>query len=277
MIQTIPEQSPFLTADQRKNRWAVPYHYEALNCRIENIIVRHPEHIRGKRILDLGCHFGTFAYAALQHGAAHVHGIDSEGALIEQARQFFEQANIPQEQYTFEQADVLEFLHTTTQTYDTIFCLGIFYYINDPIQFLRLMHRTARIVVLDTFTAYYGAVVSKDGVAIASTLPEPAYELPLVLYPYTQAKKKDYTLTRAFSRTKKQKALSVLTLPTLKAFEYFFEVTGFQAEKLDWRPYVHHDYTWQDFIQIGVKKQSHWADIYHTDIRATFILATQVP
>ena len=74
----IPEDSPFLTHDTRKSRWAIPYHWECLNARLKVLLTQNQKCIKGKKILDVGSHMGTFAYAALQSGADFIHGLDSE-------------------------------------------------------------------------------------------------------------------------------------------------------------------------------------------------------
>ena len=57
--------SIFLLNDNRKDRWAVPYNYEAVNIRTTVLLDDNITHIKGKKILDLACHFGTFSYIAL--------------------------------------------------------------------------------------------------------------------------------------------------------------------------------------------------------------------
>ncbi|HAR63885.1 MAG: SAM-dependent methyltransferase [Candidatus Margulisiibacteriota bacterium] len=273
MIETFPHDSQFLTNDSRKTRWAVPYNHECLNSRVENIIIRNKHIIEGKRILDLGCHFGTFSYAVLTHGANYVYGIDSEEKLISEALQFFKAGKIDTNRYRFQQGDIISILEKMTPgEFDTILCLGIFYYVNDPLYLLRLMKKVAKNIIIDTFTAYYAAVVSKDGTEIAQyTLPE-TFNLPIVVYPMTQAQKKDYTLKHTFRKKDRNKPLSLLTLPTLKAMENFLNLCNLQYRVLPWDAYVVNNYQWQDFINPGVKKSSHWADIYHSKIRVSYLI-----
>ena len=74
----IAEDSPFLTTETRQTRWAIPYSFECLNARIDNLLTRNLDCFKGKRILDIGSHMGTFAYSALELGAEFVQGIDTE-------------------------------------------------------------------------------------------------------------------------------------------------------------------------------------------------------
>ena len=124
-----PEDSPFLCQDMRKNRWAIPYNFECLNARIENLLWKQNNNIAGKKILDIACHMGTFSYAALQMGAVFVQGLDAEQAQLEHGKKLFEQLKIPQKSYKFEAGDIQEILKIFPEnSFDTIFCFGILYY-----------------------------------------------------------------------------------------------------------------------------------------------------
>ena len=83
------KDSPYLLMETRDKRWAIPYHYEALNSRVENIIFNNSKYIRGKRVLDLGSHYGSFAYGALKCGCEFIHCVDSEERLIRQGETLF--------------------------------------------------------------------------------------------------------------------------------------------------------------------------------------------
>ena len=48
MIETFSENSIFIKEDPRKNRWAIPYHYEALNSRVENLVINNREIFKNK-------------------------------------------------------------------------------------------------------------------------------------------------------------------------------------------------------------------------------------
>ena len=51
-IPLIPDDSPFLVHETRRNRWAVPYHAECLNARINHLLAENLPYIEGKNILD---------------------------------------------------------------------------------------------------------------------------------------------------------------------------------------------------------------------------------
>lgn len=273
VINTFSENSEFLTHDQRKNRWAVPYNYEALNARVENLIIGNISAVKGKKILDLGCHFGSFAYACIQHGAEFVRGIDSDINLIKQGKQFFKSKKVPAEKYRFTSSDVISFLERQKEnSYDTILCLGLLYYVPDPFHMLKLMKKTAEeFIILDTFTAYYGACVFKDGQAIRKNANDEIFDLPVIFYPLTQAKKDSYKLCKSFeSRT--GRPLTMISLPTVKALENFFRVLQMNYSRLSWDKYIINKSYWRDFFDNDYKAKSHWADIYNSKIRVSYLL-----
>ena len=106
----IAEDSPFLTTETRQVRWAVPYNFACLNARIDNLLTRNVDCIKGKRILDIGSHMGTFAYAALEMGAEFVQGIDTEEKTIERGEELFEQAKVAKTHYDFRVDDAFRYL-----------------------------------------------------------------------------------------------------------------------------------------------------------------------
>ncbi len=273
VIETFPEDSQFLEHDLRKKRWAVPYHYESLNARVENLIVNNQLAIENRSILDLGCHFGSFAYACLYHKADSVYGIDSEESLIMKANELFEKHQLDVERYQFLNNDVMEFLTAQQEnSFDTILCLGLLYYINDPFHLLKLAKKIAKkYIILDTFTAYYGACISKEGDAIFNSTKEETFELPIMIYPFTQADKPDYILQDNFIN-KKNKKISMLSLPSIPALEYFFQILNLKYTRINWDNYVINNYSWQDFVSNTTKWESHWADVYHTNIRVSYLL-----
>ena len=93
----IPEDSPFLTHETRKTRWAIPYHPECLNARLDHLLTKNQKYIQGKKILDVGSHMGTFAYAALESGADFIQGIDTEEKMVRLGQKLFQELNIKKE------------------------------------------------------------------------------------------------------------------------------------------------------------------------------------
>ncbi len=273
MTETFPIDSPFIMRDARRERWAIPYHYEALNSRVENLLVGHRDAIRNCTVLDLGCHFGSFAYATLFHGASFVHGIDSDGTLISAAKSLFTDAGVPGEKYRFDCDTIVPFLERQSPgSFDTVLCLGVFYYLNDPVHALTLMKKAARRhIILDTFTAYFAACMSKDGERVFNSVRDETFGLPVVFYPQTQSQKQDYTIPTGFTSGGKTR-LSMLALPTEAAMEGFFDLLKMRYRKIRWDAYRVNSRNWKEFMDPVVKKESHWADIYHAGIRVSYII-----
>lgn len=271
----IAADSPFLTRDSRKDRWAIPYHFECLNARIEVLLANNLDAIHGRRVLDLGSHIGTFAFAALKLGAREVMGVDQEESVVATCRELFEAERVPREAARFLASDVFDFLEAVPEkSFDTVFCFGLLYYTAEPLRLLRLMARAARHTLLvDTFTAAFAALQGKDAPAIQASLGDGALALPLEIVTLTQAGKKDYTLKGAVSR--RGRDLSLMTLPTRALLEIWFESLGWRFRPLDWSAHITRAVTHRDLLTPAQKKASHWADVYASGVRAAYRLDRQ--
>jgi len=269
----IPHDSPFLTADTRKQRWAVPYDHDCLNARIEVLIDRQRDAIVGQTLLDVGSHMGTFAYAALMLGAERVHGIDAEPRMVELGRKLFESQKVRPSSYRFETQDIFEFLEQVPEnSYDTVLCFGVLYYTADPFRLLRLMKRAARrTVLLDTFTAGFAALQGKDAVEVYKKIKDDTLGLPLQIVSLTQPIKKDYKLPQSFNRRGKE--LSLMTLPTRSLLEIWFESLELNMHMMDWSDFITRDVTYHDLFTPEQKRASHWADIYSSEVRVSYRLS----
>jgi ubiquinone/menaquinone biosynthesis C-methylase UbiE len=268
----IPEDSPFLTHETRKTRWAIPYHPECLNARLDHLLKKNQKYIQGKKILDVGSHMGTFAYAALESGADFIQGIDTEEKMIRLAKELFQELNIEQEKYSMAVGNALEYLENIEEgSFDTVLCLGMLYYTTDPYRLLNLMLRVAKkTVILDTFTAAYAAIQGKDAPQVYGNVTEETLKLPILLTALTQPEKKDYTLPHSFDYQSKD--LSLITLPSIELLEIWFQSLNTQFTKLDWSTYKTRPCTYHDLLTPEQKKSSHWADIYTSGIRVSYLL-----
>lgn len=270
-----PEDSLFLKHDIRKDRWAIPYNFECLNARIENLLWRQKHSIVGKRILDIGCHMGTFSYAALQMGAEFVQGLDAEEQQVIQGRALFEQLQIPGDRYRLDAAEVHEFLDgLPLNSFDTVFCFGILYYLAEPYGLLQRACRVAREAILvDTFTTAYCAIQGKEGPEILAQIEDEVLELPLMITSTTQTQKKGYRLPHSFNRAGKE--LSLMTYPSARLLEVWFRSLGMEYQRLDWSSYFVRPCHWRDLVSSQQKKESHWADVYASGIRVSYSLFSE--
>ena len=268
----IPPDSPFLTTDTRTKRWAIPYHPECINGRIGVLLDNNRQHLQNKSILDIGSHTGIFSWAALQLGAKFIHGIDVEKRTTKRCIELFSKEDISTSKYKFETNDVLEFLEGIEQnSFDTVFCFGVLYYMAEPYHLLKLMARAAKeTVLIDTFTTSYAAVQGKDAPRTYPHLTNQILNLPLMISCPTQTEKKDYNLPESFNR--KGRNLSLTTLPTHAMLELWFESLGLTWEPLDWSAHITRPCSFQDLLTPEQKRDSHWADIYASGIRVSYRL-----
>ncbi|MBL78838.1 MAG: SAM-dependent methyltransferase [Nitrosomonadaceae bacterium] len=268
----IPEDSPFLKHDTRKSRWAIPYHPECLNARLDALLTQNQEFINGKKILDVGSHMGTFAYAALQSGAYFIHGIDSEEKMIVLGKKLFQEKNVSKETYSMQACDALQYLESVEEkSFDTVLCLGMLYYSTEPYRLLKLMLRAAKeTVILDTFTASYAAIQGKDAPQFYKNITDETLKLPIQITALTQPEKKDYTLPHSFEY--KNKNLGMITLPSEELLEIWFQSLGADFKKLDWSSYKTRPCTYHDLLTPEQKKSSHWVDVYTSGIRVSYVL-----
>lgn len=267
------EDSLFYIHDPRKDRWAIPYHIEALNQRSYFLMKQHPSFFENSGVLDLGCHFGTWSYLSLQLGAKRITGIDSDAKLIDQANKFFHHYQIPSKKYSFLKQDVMTYLREQPDhSVDVILCMGLLYYLPDPYFALQEMTRVCRKgLVLDTFTAKYGLIQGKDAEINRPKFNEESLQIPLLLYSLTQSDKRGYTVAPKLKPRKKP--LSFLTTPTLPLLELWFQSLNLDAQKVDWTPILKNPQkSWKDLITPTDKKISHWTDIYASNVRVSFIL-----
>jgi len=268
----IPADSAFLARDTRKDRWAIPYHFDCLNARIEVLLANNGDAIRGRRILDLGSHIGTFAYAALTLGAREVLGVDAEARTVQTCRELFQQHRVPAAAGRFLAENAFDFLEgVPPNSFDTVFCFGLLYYTAEPCRLLHLMARAARHTLLvDTFTAPFAALQGKDAPAIQEKLSDEAFTLPLQIVSLTQPEKKDYRLPGSFNRRGRE--LSLMTLPTPALLEIWFESIGWRHRRLDWSAHITRRVTHRDLMTPEQKKASHWADVYASGVRVAYRL-----
>jgi SAM-dependent methyltransferase len=268
----IDEDSPFLATETRQTRWAIPYNYECLNSRINNILTHNQNCIKGKKILDIGSHMGTFIYSALELGADFVQGIDTEAKTIERGKKLFRQLDVSKSRYDFQVDDAFRYLENLEESsYDTVLCLGILYYMIEPYRLLKLITKVAKeSVLIDTFTAAYAAIQGKEAPDFYRAINEESLKVPMLLTAMTQPEKKDYRLPHSFPHLGKD--LSIITLPTPALLEIWFQSLGMSFTEISWKEYQTRPCTYQDLLTPKQKKASHWADAYTSGIRVSYLL-----
>ncbi|MBT6600986.1 MAG: methyltransferase domain-containing protein [Nitrospina sp.] len=272
MKNFIPPNSPFLKADTRTKRWAIPYHSECINGRIDILLNNNRQSLQNKSILDVGSHTGIFSWSALQLGAKFVHGIDVEKRTVKRCMDLFLKEKISPSKYKFGTDNIINFLEKVDKkSFNTVFCFGVLYYITEPLRLIKLMARAAKeTILIDTFTASYSAIQGKDASKIHPYLSDKILELPLMITSPTQTEKKDYHLPESFIR--KGRNLSLTSLPTQAMLELWFESLDLTWEKLDWSKHTTKPCSFRDLLTPEQKLASHWADIYASGIRVSYML-----
>ena len=100
---------------------------------------------------------------------------------------------------------------------------------------------------------------------------EETLELPIMVAALTQPGKKDYTLPHSFDY--RSKDLSLITLPSSSLLEIWFNSLNVEFKKLDWSFYSSRSCTYQDLLTPDQKFSSHWADVYKSGIRVSYVLS----
>ncbi len=267
-----PDSSAFLREDTRKTRWAIPYHAECLNARVQVLLAENSAVLKDQTVFDSASHIGTFSYAAHKLGACHVMGVDSDARTIATAKKLFQEEGVDDDTYHFETGDVFSFLEEVEEnSFDTVLCFGMLYYTAEPYRLLRLMCRAAKKhVLIDTFTAPYAALTGKDAADILPNVTDDTWHLPTLITTLTQSAKKDYELPESFLH--KGNPVSLTAFPTETLLELWFASLGAAFRKLDWSAFITRECTWRDLMTPDQKKSSHWADVYSANVRVAYRL-----
>ena len=206
-------------------------------------------------------------------GANFIQGIDTEEKVILLGRELFQEMGIAKDKYLMTVSDAFKFLKNVEEgSFETVLCLGMLYYTTEPYRLLKLMLRAAKeTLILDSFTAGYAAVQGKDAPQVCANINEKTLELPIMLTALTQPGKKDYTLPHSFDY--RSKDLSLITLPSSSLLEIWFNSLDVEFKKLDWSFYSSRSCTYQDLLTPDQKISSHWADVYKSGIRVSYVLS----
>lgn len=96
-------------------------------------------HIKGKRVLDMGCGSGRYSLALALLGAGEVLAVDFQGKAFRRSEQLAKEAKLP---ITFQEANVLE-LSYADRSFDFVFSNGVLHHTRDwrkgVQEFARLM------------------------------------------------------------------------------------------------------------------------------------------
>jgi len=184
-----------------------------LNSRYQALIEWNNSIINDSSILDLGSHDGRWSFAAIKNGASFVLGIEARHHLIINSQKNMQKYGISLKKYSFIEGDVIEEIKKIkSESFDVIFCFGIFYHIMNHMLLLSEIKRlNPKFVIFDT-------LLSKSN-------------LPIV-----EIRIEDSGLEKAGLGTKYDKTDNVLSgWPSKSALELMLEHSGFSYEYYNWK------------------------------------------
>ncbi len=134
-VQTLPKH--FLGGDFPNFKW-------------QEIKPFVPEDLSGWRVLDVGCNAGFYSFELARRGAS-VLGIDVDAHYLAQARWAAGQLGM-ESQVEFREMQVYD-LARSSETFDLVWFMGVFYHLRYPLLALDLLaERTRRIMMFQTLT-----------------------------------------------------------------------------------------------------------------------------
>lgn len=126
---------------------------ETIHAQRVSTIFRHLERIFGHRwpelrCLDIASHEGWFSLQLAQRGVASVLGVDIRPERIEKATWLAEVGGLANAR--FAEHDLFALNPADIGTFDIVFCVGIFYHLENPMGALRIARRlTKNVCVLE--------------------------------------------------------------------------------------------------------------------------------
>ena len=129
----------------------VSAHPFRLQFRYQRIIEWNRSWLQGRRVLDLACHDGRWGCAALDSGAGEVVGIEMAPPAIQRGRAIIGKYGFNMK---IVEADLLEWLYRTEETFEVVFCLGYFYHTGKHVALAeKIAEMNPELVVFDTTIA----------------------------------------------------------------------------------------------------------------------------
>lgn len=114
--------------------------------------MQHSDSIEGKTVLDVGCGSGRYSVEFAKRGAAKVVGIDLAERMIQLAGTIAHEQDV-NDQCEFFGGDFLN--HKFDDQFDIIIAMGVFDYLQNPLEFITKMCSLSRGKVLASFPSYH--------------------------------------------------------------------------------------------------------------------------
>ncbi len=116
----------------------------------KNIKDSIPQDLTGWKVLDIGCNAGFYSIELAKRGA-QVTGIDLDDHYLTQAQWTAEQFGL-ENQITFKEMQVYDLAHTSEE-YDLIWFMGVFYHLRYPLLALDILsQKTKKMIVFQTLS-----------------------------------------------------------------------------------------------------------------------------
>lgn len=111
--------------------------------RYEKLYLSHPDYIRGKDMVELGCHVGYASYICKHLGAKSVHGLNARKHSINTANAAF--AGLNQTNYRFEVGDLEDnqFLSTACANKNTAIVTAVLEHLRNPYSILNTISNSS--------------------------------------------------------------------------------------------------------------------------------------
>jgi SAM-dependent methyltransferase len=124
---------------------------QRLELRRQAMIEANRDILQGARVLDLACHDGRWAFAALEAGAAHVTGVEARSELVDNANRTFTEYGVSRDRFAFIRGDMFRVLARRELDVDVVLCLGFMYHTLRYPDLLRgIVDANPRHCVIDT-------------------------------------------------------------------------------------------------------------------------------
>jgi 2-polyprenyl-3-methyl-5-hydroxy-6-metoxy-1,4-benzoquinol methylase len=134
----------------RESKVAAWVNWHVRRCIYErfDIALRESGNVRGKRVLDVGCGSGRYMIEYAKRGARKVVGLDFSSQMLCLARALAAQEGV-QERCEFLEADFRRW--EFPERFDVVLAMGVFDYLENPVEFLRRMMALSRGKVIGSF------------------------------------------------------------------------------------------------------------------------------
>lgn len=126
--------------------------YNRLNYRYEKLFEPVKDVFSNSIVVDIGSHNGRWGYVSLTLGAKKVIGIEKDEKVRGKSIKMLLKKGFTQDQFSFIKQDANSFDEKQFPNTDIVLCMGILYYLNNPIELLKKISlMKPKLAIIDTF------------------------------------------------------------------------------------------------------------------------------